>query len=49
MSEKNTFWQWVKETFTTDYRKEIETYLAEAKDYVELKQKMDILQRRGIL
>ena len=49
MSQEKTFWEWVQKTFTVDYRKEIAAYLAEAKDYIELKQKMDILQRRGIL
>jgi hypothetical protein len=49
MSEQKTFWEWVKRTFTPDYRVEIAEYLAEARDYVDLKQKMDILQRRGIL
>jgi hypothetical protein len=49
MSEQQTFWEWVKETFTVDYRVEIAEYLADARDYVDLKQKMDILQRRGIL
>lgn len=43
------FWSWVKNTFTIDYRREIEAYLAEARDYIDLQNRMDILQRRGVL
>lgn len=43
------FWSWVKTTFTIDYRKEIEAYLSEAKDHSDLQNRMEVLQRRGVL
>lgn len=43
------FWDWVKKTFTTPYRQEIEAYLAESVDRFDLEQRMNILARRGMI
>lgn len=44
-----TFWAWVKESFTTSYVKEIEEYLSQSTDVVDLKRRMEVLQRRGMI
>jgi hypothetical protein len=43
------FWSWVKKTFTVSYKGEIEVYLADAVDHVDLENRMRILQRRGMV
>jgi hypothetical protein len=41
--------EWIKDTFTPSYRKEVEAYLAESQDVFELERRIRILQRRGII
>ena len=41
--------EWVRDTFTTSYRKEVEAYLAESADVFDLERRIRILQRRGIV
>ncbi|MFZ9610100.1 MAG: hypothetical protein ACO294_05290 [Methylococcales bacterium] len=43
------FWDWVKRTFTADYRLEIERYLGESADVYELENRIKLLQRRGVI
>ena len=43
------FWQWVKTTFTPHYRNEIEAYLADSVDHVDVENRIRILQKRGML
>jgi len=43
------FWSWVKRTFTPHYRSEIEAYLAESVDHVDVENRIRILQRRGLV
>jgi hypothetical protein len=43
------FWNWVKKTFTPQYRTEIESYLAEAVDHVDVENRIRTLQRRGMI
>lgn len=43
------FWSWVKTTFTVSYQDEIEYYLAESVDRADLKHRMQVLKRRGML
>lgn len=43
------FWQWVKETFTVDYRSEIEHYLNQSYDYADLERRIKLLRIRGVI
>jgi hypothetical protein len=43
------FWKWVKNTFTADYRKEIESYLSESIDYIDLQKRISVLRIRGMI
>ena len=43
------FWNWVKTTFTPHYRTEIEAYLAESVDHVDVENRIRTLQRRGMI
>jgi hypothetical protein len=43
------FWKWVKNTFTADYRKEIESYLSESIDYFDLQRRISVLRTRGMI
>lgn len=45
----SSFWSWVKETFTPNYRKEVEDYLATSVDVYDLERKITLLYRRGIV
>ena len=45
----NDFWVWVKETFTPDYRKEIEDYLADSTDHHDVERRIKLLQQRGMI
>lgn len=45
----DNFWSWVKKTFTPQYRKEIEDYLAESKDQYDVERRIALLQRRGMI
>jgi hypothetical protein len=49
MPNLDEFWVWVKKTFKPDYRKEIEAYIAEAKNHVEVEARIKLLQRRGMI
>lgn len=40
---------WVKDTFTPSYQKEVEAYLADSVDVLDLERRIRILQRRGIV
>jgi len=44
-----SFWDWVLTAFTPSYQKEIEAYLADCRDHVEVEHRMTVLQRRGML
>ena len=41
--------EWLQDTFTPSYRKEVEAYLAESTDMFDLERRIRILQRRGIV
>jgi len=41
--------EWVRDTFTPSYRKEVEAYLADSVDVFDLERRIQILQRRGIV
>jgi hypothetical protein len=43
------FWGWVKKTFTSEYKVEIERYLGESADVYELENRIKLLQRRGVI
>lgn len=43
------FWNWVKATFQPSYRKEIEDYLADSVDAVDVERRINLLQRRGMI
>jgi hypothetical protein len=43
------FWKWVKDTFVPSYTSEIEEYLNQSTDHADLEQRINILQRRGML
>jgi hypothetical protein len=43
------FWSWVEKTFAPHYRKEIEAYLADSVDHVDVENRIRTLQRRGLL
>jgi len=43
------FWQWVKQTFTTEYRAEIEDYLEQSFDYADLERRVKLLKLRGMI
>lgn len=45
----NSFWAWVKATFRADYQKEIEEYLADSVSHYDLEQRIQLLQRRGMI
>jgi hypothetical protein len=45
----NDLLEWVKDTFTPSYRKEVEAYLADSTDVFDLERRIRILQRRGIV
>lgn len=45
----SNFWVWVKETFTPQYRDEIEAYLANSTDVFDLERKIVYLSRRGMI
>jgi hypothetical protein len=41
--------EWVRDTFTPSYRKEVEAYLADSADVFDLERRIRILQRRGVV
>jgi hypothetical protein len=43
------FWQWVKNTFTSSYRSEIEAYLADSTCHADVENRIKLLQRRGMI
>ena len=43
------FWNWVKKTFTKSYQDEINHYLNQSVDYADYENRVQILQRRGML
>jgi hypothetical protein len=43
------FWDWVSKTFTVDYRKEIEEYLADSVNHADLEHRIQTLIRRGMI
>jgi hypothetical protein len=43
------FLKWVEETFTPNYRKEIDAYLGEATDNYDLERRMVVLMKRGMI
>jgi hypothetical protein len=43
------FWEWVSKTFAPHYRNEIEAYLADSVDHVDVENRIRTLQRRGML
>ena len=43
------FWKWVKKTFTLSYQDEITHYLNQSVDYVDYKNRVRILQQRGMI
>lgn len=45
----NDLLDWIKDTFTPSYRKEVEAYLADSADVFDLERRIRILQRRGIV
>lgn len=45
----DSFWSWVRDTFTLSYQSEIEQYLAQATDHADLEHRMTTLSRRGLL
>jgi len=45
----NDLLDWIKDTFTPSYRKEVESYLADSTDVFDLERRIRILQRRGIV
>jgi hypothetical protein len=45
----NTFWSWVEQSFSSDYKKEIEHFLNESTDLKDLEYKINVLKRRGLI
>jgi len=43
------FQKWVQETFTSNYRKEIDDYLNESVDNYDLERRMQVLMKRGMI
>lgn len=43
------FWSWVKNTFTTSYQQEIDSYLRDSLDFIDLEQRMKRLRYRGMI
>lgn len=43
------FYKWLERTFTRDYQREVEVYLAQATDLADLERRMMSIQRRGML
>ena len=43
------FWNWVKKTFQPSYRTEIEAYLADSVDMVDVERRIKLLQQRGMI
>jgi hypothetical protein len=41
------FWEWVQRTFTPTYKSEIEDYLSQSVDRIDLENRMNLLMRRG--
>ena len=41
------FWAWVQRTFTPTYRSEIEDYLSQSVDRIDLENRINLLMRRG--
>ena len=41
--------EWLRDTFTPSYQKEVEAYLSESTDMFDLERRIRILQRRGIV
>jgi hypothetical protein len=42
-------WQWVVDTFTPEYRSEVEAYLADSFDIYDLERRIVLLQKRGMI
>jgi len=42
-------WNWIVDTFTPEYRSEVEAYLAESVDNYELEHRIKLLQKRGVI
>lgn len=45
----NQFWEWCKQTFTPAYQSEIESYLSESSDLIDLEKRQEYLIRKGML
>jgi hypothetical protein len=43
------FWDWVLKTFTVDYQKEIEAYLADSINHCDLEHRIKTLMHRGMI
>lgn len=43
------FWLWVKKTFTPSYQQEIDLYLRDSQDYIDLENRMKTLRYRGMI
>jgi len=43
------FWNWVKKSFTPAYRTEIEAYLSDSVDHVDVERRIKLLQQRGMI
>ena len=43
------FWNWVKKTFTSSYKNEIEAYLAESTSHADVERRIKLLQQRGMI
>jgi hypothetical protein len=46
---KHNLSEWIKDTFTPPYQKEVESYLADSTDLFDLERRIEILQRRGVI
>lgn len=43
------FWDWVKKSFAPHYKSEIEAYLADSVDHVDVERRIKLLQQRGMI
>ena len=43
------FWDWVRQTFSGDYRSEIDRYLADSVDHADVERRIMHLTRRGLI
>jgi hypothetical protein len=49
MFNQSDWLEWIKNTFTPSYQKEVEAYLADSTDLCDLERRIEILQRRGMV